>query len=85
MSLKITLEDEAAQTQMSKAGWLELWQVLCTHKLTCVFATPQNILKLISSLHASMNTVVTQPHPPANHRRDLLIEERVNATASCLI
>lgn len=32
-----------------------------------------------------MNTVVTQPRPPANHRRDQLIEEWANATASCLI
>lgn len=69
----------------ANADLLELEQVLCTHKLTCVFATPPNILKLISSLHASVNTVVTQPRPPANHWRNLLIEEPANATASCLI
>lgn len=81
----MTLEDEAAQTQMPRMTRLNL-EVLCTHKLTCVLATPPkyqiNLLPLRPDEHRSRTD---PPRPPANHPTDLLIEERVDATASCLI
>lgn len=66
MSLKITLEDEAAQTQMSKDDLLELWQVLCAHKLTCVFATPQNNPPQINLLPPCLNEHCSHAAPSSS-------------------
>lgn len=82
--LEIALEDEAAHTQMSRLTYLNLGKFYVHTNPPVCLLLPQTSSNE-SPPSTPQWTLVTQQRPAANHRRDLLIEERPIAMASCLI